>query len=146
MAFDKPTTPIGPNDQISTGQYYVTLAIDPMSSLGALAYAELYLVKGVNLPLPGIGKTIRVNDFDLTAGILQLDVSVIENPFPVAAFVTGLAILLGLGIVAYSLHSISKVVENSPEVVSDIGNTVISVGFLIVLIVVVWIFRGKIFS
>jgi hypothetical protein len=145
VALDKNTVPVGLNDEITVGQYYVTLPIGSVTQ-GVMSVVALNLVKGRDIPLPGVGKTVNIPEFEFRDGKVKIEVDVIENPFPVAALIAGIAIIAGLGLVAVGLASVEKIVEKSPDFVGQVGESIVSIGFVVLLIVGVWLWASGKFS
>lgn len=132
---NKPSRPWTDKDIVANKSYYVELPL-PGPTAAVTSVIALNVIRGVMVALPGVGKKIRIDDFEFGGGNVKMEVFVAENPFPAVAFVAGLAVLAGLGLVAYSLAKISEILEESPGFFQDA-----SIFLLILLGVGVWLWR-----
>lgn len=148
MALNKPSVPYN-GDTITVGNYYLIAPLNQGTAVDsvfapAIVWASLSALKGRTVPLPGVGKTVMIPDFDISGGVLKMEIDVLENPIPVAAFVAGIAVLLGLGLIALTFWQLEKIVEASPDIIGDVGGVIIDFGFVLLLLLGVYLWwKGK---
>lgn len=122
------------SELVTVGDYLLRITV-PNATQRAGSIIVLQGLKGIAVPLPFLGKDIRLENYGYgvdgyDSSTVTMRLNVLQNPFAVDDLIIGITALLGLGILAVIVVQVARIVE----ALTGEGGQTLSIGIVALIL------------